>query len=106
MVFPSESRVIFHPYPDELSKSMVVIPCYSLREVLSEKLRALIQRSYTAPRDFYDIWYLSNNQMDINWKEITDAFYIKMKFKNLFSVYKETLKHFIGRDKFNICDCF
>ena len=83
MVFPSESRVIFHPYPDELSKSMVVIPCYSLREVLAEKLRALIQRSYTAPRDFYDIWYLSNNQMDINWKEITDAFYIKMKFKNL-----------------------
>jgi predicted nucleotidyltransferase component of viral defense system len=60
-----------------------VIPCYSLREVLAEKLRALIQRSYTAPRDFYDIWYLSNNQMDINWKEITDAFYIKMKFKNL-----------------------
>jgi predicted nucleotidyltransferase component of viral defense system len=83
MVFPSESRVIFHPYPYELSKSMVVIPCYSLREVLAEKLRALIQRSYTAPRDFYDIWYLSNNQMVINWKEITDAFYIKMKFKNL-----------------------
>jgi len=83
MVFPPESRVIFHPYPDELSKLMVVIPCYSLREVLAEKLRALIQRSYTAPRDFYDIWYLSNNQMDINWKEITDAFYIKMKFKNL-----------------------
>lgn len=83
MVFPSESRVIFHPYPDELSKSLVVISCYSLREVLAEKLRALIQRSYTAPRDFYDIWYLSNNQMDINWKEITDAFHIKMKFKNL-----------------------
>ena len=26
--------------------------------VLAEKLRALIQRSYTVPRDFYDICYL------------------------------------------------
>jgi predicted nucleotidyltransferase component of viral defense system len=83
MVFPTETREVFHPYSDSLSKPILVIPCYSLREVLAEKLRALIQRSYTAPRDFYDIWYLANNQSTINWKEITDAFHVKMKFKNL-----------------------
>ena len=83
MVFSIENREVFHPYTDGLSESPLVIPCYSLREVLAEKLRALIQRSYTAPRDFYDIWYLANNQTAIDWKEITDAFHVKMKFKNL-----------------------
>jgi predicted nucleotidyltransferase component of viral defense system len=83
MVFPTEERAVFHPYSDALSASPLTIPCYSLREVLAEKLRALIQRSYTAPRDFYDIWYLANNQIAIDWKEIKEAFHIKMKFKNL-----------------------
>jgi predicted nucleotidyltransferase component of viral defense system len=83
MVFPTEEREVFHPYSDALSASPLTIPCYSLREVLAEKLRALIQRSYTAPRDFYDIWYLANNQIAIDWKEIKEAFHIKMKFKNL-----------------------
>jgi predicted nucleotidyltransferase component of viral defense system len=83
MVFPAEEREVFHPYSDALSASPRTIPCYSLREVLAEKLRALIQRSYTAPRDFYDIWYLANNQLAIDWVEIREAFHIKMKFKNL-----------------------
>ena len=38
----------------------------SVNEVLSEKIRALIQRSYTAPRDYFDIWYLSKNVEDID----------------------------------------
>lgn len=83
MVFPVEEREVFNPYSDSLSASPLIIPCYSLREVLAEKLRALIQRSYTAPRDFYDIWYLANNQLAIDWKEIKDAFHVKMNFKNL-----------------------
>jgi len=29
------------------------IPIYSISEVLSEKIRALIQRSYTAPKDYF-----------------------------------------------------
>lgn len=83
MVFPTESREVFHPYTDELSETPLTVPCYSLREVLAEKLRALIQRSYTAPRDFYDIWYLANNQETIDWKEITIAFHEKMNYKNI-----------------------
>ncbi len=83
MVFPFENREVFHPYTDGLSETPLFVPCYSLREVLAEKLRALIQRSYTAPRDFYDIWYLANDQTSIDWNEIKSAFHEKMKFKNI-----------------------
>jgi predicted nucleotidyltransferase component of viral defense system len=83
MVFPVEMREVYHPYSDQLSEKHLVVPCYSVNEVLAEKLRALIQRSYTAPRDFYDIWYLSQNAADLNWAETVEAFHQKMKFKGL-----------------------
>ena len=83
MVFPVEKREVYHPYSDQLSESPLTIPCYSLNEVLVEKLRALIQRSYTAPRDLYDIWYLSQNVSNIDWKVVTKAFHKKMKYKGL-----------------------
>lgn len=83
MVFPSENRVVSHLYTDELSETMVSIPCYSVNEVLAEKLRALIQRSYIAPRDFYDIWYLNKHIENINWESVVAAFHQKMTFKGL-----------------------
>lgn len=83
MIFPSELKPIHHEYSDELSDSSITIPCYSIEEVLAEKLRSIIQRSYTAPRDFYDIWFLSRNVRDLEWSKIIDAFHEKMKFKGL-----------------------
>jgi predicted nucleotidyltransferase component of viral defense system len=84
MAFPPELRQIHHGYSDNLSELTAAgVPCYSIQEVLAEKLRALIQRSYTAPRDFYDIWYLSQNVPELNWSEIVEAFHKKMKFKNI-----------------------
>ena len=74
-----ENREVTHDYSDSLSKEANSIPCYSINEVLAEKLRALIQQSYTAPRDIYDIWYLANNEEKLNWREIVKAFYYKMK---------------------------
>lgn len=82
MIFEVTERAVSHPYSDKLALQNA-IPCYKIEEVLSEKIRALIQRSYTAPRDYYDIWYLSNNFPDLNWAIIVDAFYKKMKFKNI-----------------------
>ena len=82
MIFDVTNRNVSHPYSDKLALENP-IPCYKIEEVLSEKIRALIQRSYTAPRDYYDIWYLSNNFPDLNWSVIVDAFYKKMKFKNI-----------------------
>lgn len=83
MVFPFKCREVFHPYSDKLSLTPLEVNCYDIHEVLAEKLRALIQRSYSAPRDFYDIWYLANNAKNIDWKKVVAAFHLKMEFKGL-----------------------
>lgn len=83
MLFPASQRPVTHDYSDQLSKAAETIPCYDLKEVMSEKLRALIQRSYTAPRDYYDIWFLANHFQDWDWTVIKAVFLEKMKFKNL-----------------------
>ncbi len=83
ILFKQEDRPASHPYSDKLSEAANSIPCYALNEVITEKLRALIQRSYTAPRDFYDLWYLNNHIEDIDWPGIVAAFHEKMAFKGL-----------------------
>jgi len=52
LVEGSEARPILHPYSDAPHPA-AIISCYSLREVLAEKLRALVDRA--APRDLYDV---------------------------------------------------
>lgn len=74
-------KAIHHPYSDEL-RGVKQIHTYDLREVMSEKLRALIQRSYTAPRDLYDIYMLIPEFSDADWSEIKAAFLKKVHFKN------------------------
>ncbi len=81
ILFAQVDKQIIHQYSDQLSINPNAIPCYAIEEMLAEKLRALVQRSYTAPRDYYDIWYLSNNIKDLNWPKIVEAFHEKMKFK-------------------------
>jgi predicted nucleotidyltransferase component of viral defense system len=46
-------REIIHPYSDKLRSEIL---SYRLEEVLSEKIRALFER--TRPRDLYDVWRL------------------------------------------------
>ncbi len=81
LIFPSEFKNVLHSYSDKLTVSSNAIPCYSINEVLAEKIRALIQRSYMAPRDFYDIWYLTTNNKNLDYKAIVAAFHKKLKFK-------------------------
>jgi predicted nucleotidyltransferase component of viral defense system len=81
MLFPIATKDVNHSYSDKLTDNALQIPCYSIEEVLAEKMRALVQRSYTAPRDFYDIWYLSNHFSNIEYKTIVAAFHEKMAFK-------------------------
>lgn len=49
ILLPAEKKKVFHPYSDELNAEIEV---YSLEEIFSEKIRALIQR--TRVRDLYD----------------------------------------------------
>ncbi|MCD6118158.1 nucleotidyl transferase AbiEii/AbiGii toxin family protein [bacterium] len=83
IVFNPELKKQLHPYSDLILKDTGKIPCYNLKEVVAEKIRALIQRSYTAPRDYYDIYKLSNSFTKKDWKEIKSAFLEKAKFKGL-----------------------
>lgn len=83
MLFPTKNKKVSHPYSDKLSKNANKIPCYSIEEVMAEKIRALMQRKYTAPRDYYDIWHLSRNFKDLDNDKIVKAFYKKVKYKEL-----------------------
>ena len=83
MVFELVLKKINHPYSDSLIEDSTEISCYNLKEVISEKIRALVQRSYTAPRDYYDIYILKDLFNKKDWKEIKIAFLEKMRFKEI-----------------------
>lgn len=71
--FEFEQRIVSVNYTD-LADYEININCYSLSEVLIEKMTALIGRSI--PRDLYDLWYLLEyGRMDI------DEFYFEFEQK-------------------------
>ncbi|MCB9234186.1 MAG: nucleotidyl transferase AbiEii/AbiGii toxin family protein [Bacteroidia bacterium] len=57
--FQPEKRALIAPYSDLLEDNPLVI-CYSLNEILIEKLCALMGR--TIPRDLYDFFYLVEDE--------------------------------------------
>ena len=81
MEFEPENRPIDHPYSDIDATGKIEIPCYDLKEVIAEKICSLVQRSYTAPRDVYDIWMLKDHIRDSDWTEVSKAFLNKMRLK-------------------------
>lgn len=81
MIFPVQKRDVMHQYSDSLTDNAKQIPCYSIDEVLSEKMRSLVQRSYTAPRDLFDLWSLSGQYKDVDLNALRKAFVKKMEYK-------------------------
>ena len=71
-----ETKSIFRDYSD--LEEAFHLKCYSLGEVLIEKMAALMGR--TEPRDLYDFWYLTEVER-LNIKEYVVAFYNKAKRK-------------------------
>ncbi|HRN46530.1 MAG TPA: nucleotidyl transferase AbiEii/AbiGii toxin family protein [Niabella sp.] len=78
----SESRDIIHPYSDR-QLITTQVPCYSIHEILSEKMRSLIQRNRGEARDYYDLWYIKNNIAAIDWNIVKEVFTEKCSFKNI-----------------------
>lgn len=75
--FDLETKPLFSTYSDHIDS---FVKCYSLPEVMTEKLRSLLSRQQ--PRDFYDLWYLS----EIEGMEMGDylaEFEVKAKHKGL-----------------------
>ncbi|MBK6828950.1 MAG: nucleotidyl transferase AbiEii/AbiGii toxin family protein [Chitinophagaceae bacterium] len=64
MEFEIENRPVFREYSD-MPEELFLLQCYSLSEVLIEKMAALMGR--TQVRDLYDFWHLTENeQMSTN----------------------------------------
>ncbi|WP_437397541.1 nucleotidyl transferase AbiEii/AbiGii toxin family protein [Flagellimonas lutimaris] len=82
IILEPEILPIMHPYSDGLQGEKQC-PCYVIDEVVAEKLRALKQRSYTAPRDFYDLYHLTQKFSKKDWERIIPLFLKKMEHKNL-----------------------
>lgn len=72
-----ESKSIFRTYSD--LEEEFKLQCYSLSEVLIEKMAALMGR--TEPRDLYDFWYLTKVE-GIDTSEHSVHFRSKAKRKN------------------------
>lgn len=77
--FGIETRSIFITYSD-LPPDSFSLQCYSLSEVLIEKMAALMGR--TEPRDLYDFWYLTEHER-LNIKDHLHEFERKAKNKKL-----------------------
>lgn len=82
VLFPKENRRLIHLFSDSEIID-VSIPCYSLNEVLAEKMRSLIQRNRGEARDFFDLWYIKNNLNNIDWIAVKVAFLQKCTFKKI-----------------------
>ena len=81
---------ILGDYSDSYLFDNVLIPCYSLTEIIAEKFRALLQRSYPAPRDYYDLWKLLQQTELIDIGNMVNTFCQKSIFKNVpFNSYED-----------------
>jgi predicted nucleotidyltransferase component of viral defense system len=65
MAFSPQARPLIHEYADSGALGDVSVACYSLDEVLTEKLRAIGgQRRFAIARDVYDIAQLASRGAD------------------------------------------
>lgn len=83
IVRPIETRSLLHQFADEPLD--VVIPVYSLDEVVLEKLRAFLQTAVNLDRrdwanrarDLYDLWWLWTQRAPVSWSELREPLVIK-----------------------------
>jgi predicted nucleotidyltransferase component of viral defense system len=65
VVFAPETRTLLHTYSDVRLLGQIEVACYSLPEMLAEKIRAISgQRRFAVSRDLYDIYQLSRQGID------------------------------------------
>lgn len=79
MEYGIEQREVFREYSD-MPEELFSVQCYSLSEVLIEKMAALMGR--TEPRDLYDFWHLTENER-MSTKDHKPEFERKAKNKKL-----------------------
>lgn len=68
-----------HPFTGKPLFDAGKVNCLSLKEIVSEKLRAAALRKKIAPRDFYDLDFILRNKFVLEDKEVMDLFRKKIK---------------------------
>jgi len=71
-----------NPFSDEPLFDGGTVNCLSLKEIVSEKLRAAAIRRIIAPRDFYDLDFIIRQGFDLTDKEVLKLFVKKIKEDN------------------------
>ena len=81
IVFPIEKKAVLKGYKEyEDLPNNKIISVYSLDEIATEKIVALLDRARNEPRDLYDIWYLTSNNY-VSHSELVFAVEEKLKFR-------------------------
>ncbi|RPH47114.1 MAG: nucleotidyl transferase AbiEii/AbiGii toxin family protein [Desulfobacteraceae bacterium] len=76
--FEVEKKAMLNDYSDLKEEEEVTIICYSLDEIVIEKMAALMGR--TIPRDLYDLEYLTNTE-GIELQDVFIEFQLKAEHK-------------------------
>jgi len=71
-----------HPFTGEPLFDGGSVNCLSLKEIVSEKLRAAAIRETIAPRDFYDLDFILRQGFDLSDKEVLTLFAKKLEEDN------------------------
>ena len=81
IVFPIASNPVLKTY-DEYEDLPIdaIISIYSINEIVSEKIVALLDPARNEPRDLYDLWYLATNKY-VALADLAEAIALKMKFR-------------------------
>ena len=101
VILKPKIKNISHSYSDfEIIKNQ--IPVYPINEIISEKLRALIQRN--RPRDIYDLYYLSSFIKLEQYEKINKllkekAEHKKVVYKNNKRAWENSLEYHLPKGK-------
>ena len=82
-ICPVEKRTVqhkfLHPFTKEPLFDAGTVNCFSLKEIVSEKLRAAALRKIIAPRDFYDLDFILRHNFNLAHKEVIELFKKKIE---------------------------
>jgi len=82
-IFDIETREVkhefLHPFTDEPLFDGGTVNCLSLKEIVSEKMRAAAIRKTIAPRDFYDLDFILRQGFDLSDKDVLNLFVKKLE---------------------------
>jgi len=82
-ILDTETREVkhkfLHPFTGEPLFDGGSVNCLSLKEIVSEKLRAAAIRQIIAPRDFYDLDFIVRQGFDLSDKQVLNLFVKKLE---------------------------